>query len=68
LQKQKTMGAAPLPKLKLAQKSEWEEYFTQTKAYATTIANQIAQTDREIDCMVYALYELTAEEIEIIEK
>ncbi len=30
--------------------------------------NQIDQTDKEIDHMVYALYELTEEEIKIVEE
>ena len=33
----------------------------------TEYKNQINQTDNEIDRMVYELYELTEEEIEIVE-
>jgi len=37
------------------------------KSVINNIQNQINQTDKEIDKMVYELYELTAEEIEIVE-
>ncbi len=55
-------------KLSLAQESEWEDFFRTEKEKATAIAEQIATTDREIDQMVYKLYNLTEEEIEIVEK
>ena len=55
-------------KLTLAQEAEWEEYFLQEQTKAMAIKNQIDTTDKEIDQMVYNLYELTPEEIEIIEK
>lgn len=54
-------------KLALAQKAEWEDYFLQEQAKAVAIKNQIEATDKEIDRMVYALYELTEEEIKIVE-
>lgn len=54
-------------KLTLAQEAEWEEYFNAEKAKALEIKKQIDDTDREIDCMVYALYELTEEEVGIVE-
>ncbi|PKP21472.1 MAG: restriction endonuclease subunit M [Bacteroidetes bacterium HGW-Bacteroidetes-20] len=55
-------------KLTLAQEAEWEEYFLQEQTKAMAIKNQIDTTDKEIDQMVYDLYELTPEEIVIIEK
>lgn len=54
-------------KLTLAQESEWEEYFLQEQTKALAIKNQIDSTDKEIDRMVYELYELTEDEIKIIE-
>jgi hypothetical protein len=54
--------------LSLKQQDEWEEYFSEYKTECTNIANQINTTDKEIDGMVYGLYGLTGEEIEIIEK
>lgn len=55
-------------KLTLTQEAEWEEYFLAEQTKAMAIKNQIDATDKEIDQMVYNLYELTPEEIEIIEK
>ena len=54
-------------KLSLSQKSEWKEYFEKEKTKALELKNKINQIDREIDQMVYELYELTPEEIELIE-
>jgi len=48
--------------------NEWREYFNTTKQKVNELQNQINQTDKEIDRMVYELYELTPEEIEIVEK
>jgi len=55
-------------KLSLAQEAEWEDYFQTEKEKATAISEQIAATDHDIDQMVYKLYNLTDEEIEIVEK
>jgi REP element-mobilizing transposase RayT len=54
-------------KLSLAQEAEWEEYFTQEARKAQALKQQIDTTDKEIDQMVYKLYELTDEEIKIVE-
>lgn len=54
-------------KLTLVQEAEWEDYFNTEKSKALEIKKQIDETDREIDRMVYALYELTEEEIRIVE-
>jgi type I restriction-modification system DNA methylase subunit len=54
-------------KLTLAQEAEWEDYFNTEKAKALEIKKQIDDTDREIDSMVYVLYELTDEEVKIVE-
>ncbi len=53
--------------LSLIQQDEWEEYFNVYKTEINQIQNKISQTDKEIDQMVYKLYELTEEEISIIE-
>ncbi|MBD3616713.1 MAG: N-6 DNA methylase [Gracilimonas sp.] len=53
--------------LTLDKEAEWMEYFNQQKAKANELKNQIAQTDSEIDGMVYELYGLTKEEIEVVE-
>jgi hypothetical protein len=54
-------------KFTLAQEAEWEDYFAAEQTKALEIKNQIDSTDREIDKMVYELYELTEEEIKIVE-
>jgi hypothetical protein len=48
-------------------KQEWQAMFEQDKTMACTLKEQIKQTDKEIDKMVYALYELSDEEIQIVE-
>lgn len=55
-------------KLTLSQEAEWEEYFTAEAKKVNAIKKQIETTDKEIDKMVYELYGLTKEEIEIVEK
>jgi len=47
--------------------NEWREYFNTTKHKVNELQAKINQTDKDIDRMVYELYELTAEEIEIVE-
>lgn len=53
--------------LSLSQKSEWMEFFETEKEKVNSIQAEIDATDKQIDQMVYNLYELTAEEIEIVE-
>jgi hypothetical protein len=53
--------------ISLKQQDEWEDYFNEYKTDINNLQYQIAQTDREIDQMVYQLYGLTPEEIEIVE-
>jgi hypothetical protein len=55
-------------KLTLVQQDEWEEYFMAYKTEINQLQTQIEATDKEIDQMVYALYGLTAAEIEIVEE
>ena len=55
-------------KLSLSQESEWEEYFLEEKSKAIAVDSEIKNTDKEIDSMVYKLYDLTDEEIIIIEE
>jgi len=53
--------------LALKQQDEWEEYFDQNKADIQALQTEIDRIDVEIDRMVYALYGLTDEEIQIVE-
>ncbi|MGL2962922.1 Eco57I restriction-modification methylase domain-containing protein [Flavobacterium sp. RSB2_4_14] len=54
-------------KLTLSQEAEWEDYFTTEANKANAIKTQINATDKAIDAMVYELYGLSKEEIEIVE-
>jgi len=54
-------------KLTLPQQDEWEDYFGQYKSECNSLSEQIAETDRKIDRMVYELYGLTEEEIKVVE-
>lgn len=53
--------------LTLIQQDEWEDYFNQYKQKCNSLSETIAKTDNEIDQMVYKLYNLTDEEIAIVE-
>ena len=54
-------------KLNFKQQDEWEDYFDNYKTDINSLQRKINQTDKEIDKMVYKLYKLTEEEIEIVE-
>jgi type I restriction-modification system DNA methylase subunit len=54
-------------KLSLSHEAEWETYFTSEAKKALDLKAQIEKTDKEIDQMVYALYDLTEDEIKIVE-
>ncbi len=47
--------------------NDWREYFEDERTEINELQSKINQTDKEIDKMVYELYELTDEEIEIVE-
>lgn len=53
--------------LSLSQKAEWEDYFLAEQQKALQLQNQITLTNKEIDAMVYELYGLSEEEINIVE-
>lgn len=54
-------------KLSLSDEAEWEEYFNTESKKALELKAKIDATDKEIDQMVYKLYDLTEEEIKIVE-
>ena len=54
-------------KISLSEQSDWIEYFEKEKAKAQEIKSVIEKTDKEIETMVYQLYELTEEEIKFVE-
>jgi hypothetical protein len=51
----------------LKKQKEWRELFDSEKATYVSLQTQIENTDKEINNRVYTLYELTDEEIQIIE-
>jgi hypothetical protein len=53
--------------LSLDKQEEWMAYFTKKKTEANALQSEIDRIDKEIDKMVYGLYGLTQEEIEIVE-
>jgi len=55
-------------KLSLSEEAEWEDYFNQESRKALELKATIDDTDKAIDKMVYALYGLSAEEIDIVEQ
>lgn len=55
-------------KLTLSEEAEWMQYFNEQKQKAAELKAEIDKTDKEIDAMVYELYELTEEEIAIVEE
>jgi hypothetical protein len=60
----KKAGGTPLTK---KDEFEWLELFEDNKKKAQELQTQITQTEKAIDQMVYKLYNLTPDEIEIIE-
>lgn len=60
----KKAGGTPLTK---KDEFEWLELFEDNKNKAQELQTQITQTEKEIDTMVYELYGLTEEEIQIVE-
>ena len=60
----KKVGGEKLTKM---DEMEWMDVFEAKKAEAQKLKAEIDKTDKEIDQMVYELYRLTEEEIEIVE-
>ncbi len=54
-------------RLSVSEESEWEEYFITESKKALELKSRIDITDKEIDQMVYKLYDLTEDEIKIVE-
>jgi len=53
--------------LTLDKEAEWMDYFNRQKALAYDLKSQIAQTDADINAMVYELYGLGEEEVKVVE-
>jgi hypothetical protein len=56
-----------IPTLTKKDEFEWLDLFEENKQKALDLKSKIDATDKEIDQMVYELYGLTEEEIEIVE-
>ncbi len=54
-------------KLTLSEEAEWMQYFNEQKQKTEVLKEEIDKTDKDIDQMVYELYGLTEDEIEIVE-
>ena len=54
--------------ISLAKKSEWIQYFEEEKKKTLKIKDRLDRTNYKIDHLVYKLYELTPEEIMLVEK
>ncbi|MFC3563563.1 Eco57I restriction-modification methylase domain-containing protein [Pedobacter jamesrossensis] len=55
-------------KLSISQEADWEDYFNTEAKKVLALKSEIDATDKEIDAMVYKLYDLTADEIKIVEQ
>ena len=73
-QAQKTKANTFLKELKkkkvtlpIKEQEEWKSYFEEYKEALTTLQQQIDNTDKQIDAMVYELYGLNEEEIAVVE-
>ncbi|SFD25565.1 Eco57I restriction-modification methylase domain-containing protein [Algibacter pectinivorans] len=60
-------GLEEVPVLTKKDEFEWLDLFEDNKQKAQALQTQINQTDKEIDQMVYELYGLTDDEIQIVE-
>lgn len=53
--------------LSLSEEAEWMSYFNEKKAEAKELKSKIDATDNEIDLLVYKLYDLTYDEVLIVD-
>ena len=53
--------------LSLSEEAEWMSYFNEKKTEAQELKSKIDATDNEIDLMVYKLYDLTYDEVLIVD-
>lgn len=60
-------GQSPIAELTRTVEFEWMELFESKKQKVLDLQEQIQQIEQEIDQMVYKLYDLTDDEIAIIE-
>lgn len=51
----------------LSERSDWEDWLTRDRAEINRLTTEIAQTEAKIDAIVYDLFDLTPEEISLLE-
>ena len=51
----------------LAERSAWEDWITRDRAEIARLSAEIAQAEAQIDSIVYALFDLTPDEIALLE-
>lgn len=51
----------------LAERSDWEDWINQDRAEIARLSAEILQAEAEVDRIVYRLFDLTPEEIELLE-
>jgi hypothetical protein len=61
----KKLFGAEIP---LRERGEWESYLAENAAEVHRLAAQIDAAEREIDAIVYRLFDLTADEIALLER
>lgn len=51
----------------LKERSEWETYLSENTKQVRALTDEIEKAEREIDKIVYRLFDLTADEIKLLE-
>ena len=52
----------------LKELDEWDDYFNGKKSIVLKLKNEIEKYDKQVDEIVFKMYELTVDDIKIIEK
>ena len=55
-------------KLSLKEQDIWDDYYLEYKGEIDSLKMNIAATNKAIDTAIYELYDLTEEEIKVVEK
>ena len=51
----------------LAERSDWEDWISRDRAQINRLSAEVAEAERQIDRLVYRLFDLTSEDIELLE-
>ncbi|MCY4129038.1 MAG: hypothetical protein OXG15_07325, partial [Gammaproteobacteria bacterium] len=51
----------------LAERSDWEDWIDRDRAEINRLSAEVAEAERRIDRVIYRLFDLTPEEIELLE-